>query len=77
MAQVPTVRIVSGHGSVVINESDFDLDRHTLFVEGAEGAEDEPMSRDDLKAFFDQEDIEYRGNASTVALQALYDEHVG
>lgn len=40
----------------------------------AAAEDDEPMTREDLKAFFDQEDIAFKGNASTSSLQVLYDE---
>lgn len=43
---LPTVRIASEHpehnGFIVINQSDFDPDSHTLFDDAAEPGSDEP-----------------------------------
>ena len=60
---------------VVINEADFNPELHTL-LDGAEGEADggqKAMSAAELKKALTEKGIEFRGNASKAALQALLD----
>jgi hypothetical protein len=73
---IPTVQIVSPIsddnplGFIVINESDFDADKHELF-----GADDEAvtLTAKQMKEALTARGIDFKPNASKADLQALLD----
>ncbi len=63
-----TTKVDDGSGSYfVINESDFDAKKHTLFCENA------AMTAGELRAALDAKNVSYKTNTSKAELQALLD----
>ena len=48
--RIPTVKIAQGDGFLIINESDFDPEKHQLFGVDPEPEDDDPRSDDELRA---------------------------
>ncbi len=47
---IPTVKIAQEDGFLIINESDFDPEKHRLFGVDTEPEDDDPRSDDELRA---------------------------
>lgn len=71
---IPTVKIKkdSARGWSIINESDFDPDKHELFdAPENDGIDIDAMSKSDVKEVLDAHGVEYDGRAKLENLREL------
>lgn len=72
--RIPTVKIKkdSERGWSIINESDFDPDKHELFdAPEDDGLDIDAMNKGDVKEILDAHGVEYDGRAKLDDLRAL------